>query len=235
MLHNMRKYRLMPEEIYSKRNHLADDGTLSKVLFYDIVQQLWHPAGLALVDADNCYDCIAHPMVSMVFQSFGVPTSAVESMLTTIQNMEFYLQTGYGDSNGCAGGVDDSSRDDRKTQGMCQGNGSAPAAWTATSIPMIAIQRRKDYGAHLIAPISSQQGHFIGELFIDNNDTNLFHLEMRRNENVFQAHSKLQDGIISWGKLLIATGGALTPPKCSYYLILSDGNQTEHGSMKTIL
>ncbi len=67
MLHNMRKYKLMPEEIYSERNCLADDGTLSKVLFYDIVQQLWCPAGLALVDSDNCYDCIAHPMASMVF------------------------------------------------------------------------------------------------------------------------------------------------------------------------
>ncbi len=43
---------------------------------------------------------------------------------------------------------------------------------------------------------------------------------MRANENVFQAHLKLQDGIINWGKLLIATGGALKPPKCSNYLIL---------------
>ncbi len=37
MLANVRKYKLMPEEVYSERNHLADDGTLSKVLFYDIV------------------------------------------------------------------------------------------------------------------------------------------------------------------------------------------------------
>jgi hypothetical protein len=87
----------MPEEIYSKRNHLADDGTLSKVLFYDIVQQLPHPAGLTLVNADNCYNRIAHPMASMVFQSFDVPTSVVKSILTTIQNMEFYLRTGYSD------------------------------------------------------------------------------------------------------------------------------------------
>jgi hypothetical protein len=66
MLHNMRKYELMPEEIYRERNRLADDGTLSKVLFYDIVGQLQHPAGLASVDADNCYDRIAHPMASIV-------------------------------------------------------------------------------------------------------------------------------------------------------------------------
>jgi hypothetical protein len=218
MLHNMRKYRVMPEEIYSKRNCLADDGTLSKVLFYNIAQQLQHPAGLTLVDADNCYDrSIAHPMASMVFQSFGVPTSAIKSILMTMKNMEFYLRTGYGDSTGHAGRVDDLSGDNRRTQGVCQDNGTAPAAWTVTSILMITSQCRKDYGAHFIAPISSQQGRLTGGLFV--NDTNLFHLEMHRNEIVFQAHSKLQDGIINWGKLLIATSGALKPPKCSYYLI----------------
>ena len=37
MLANVRKYKLIPEEVYSKMNCLADDGTLSKVLFYDIV------------------------------------------------------------------------------------------------------------------------------------------------------------------------------------------------------
>jgi hypothetical protein len=101
---------------------------------------------------------------------------------------------------------------------MCQGNGATPAAWTITSILMIPAQHRKDYGAHLIAPISSQQGQLIGWLFFDN--TNLFHLGMHRNENVSQAHSKLQDSIINWGKLLIATGGPPTPPKCYNYLIL---------------
>ena len=62
MLANIRKYRLMPDKIYSERNRLADDGTLSKVLFYDIVRQLQRPAGLAAVDADNCYDRISHPI-----------------------------------------------------------------------------------------------------------------------------------------------------------------------------
>jgi hypothetical protein len=36
MLANMRKYKLMPEEVYSKRNRLADNRTLFKVIFFDI-------------------------------------------------------------------------------------------------------------------------------------------------------------------------------------------------------
>jgi len=35
MLDNARKYKLMPEEIFSKKNRMADDGALAKKLFYD--------------------------------------------------------------------------------------------------------------------------------------------------------------------------------------------------------
>jgi hypothetical protein len=32
----VRNHNLMPEEIFSKQNRMADDGTLCKMLFYDI-------------------------------------------------------------------------------------------------------------------------------------------------------------------------------------------------------
>jgi hypothetical protein len=217
MLANVRKYKLMPEEVYSERNRLSEVGTLSKVLFYDIVRQLRRPAGLALVDADNCYDRIAHPMASMVFQSFGVPTPAIESMLTTIQNMKFFLRTGYGNSTNYAGGESMDVTDPVKTQGMCQGNTAAPAAWTVTSIPMIAAHKRRGHGAHFIAPILDITGHIAGGLFVD--DTDLVHVDMRTVESIIEAHSRLQESVINWGSLLIATGGALKPGKCTYYLI----------------
>jgi hypothetical protein len=187
MLANVRKYKLMPEEVYSERNSLANDGTLSKVLFYDIVRQLRRPAGLASVDADNCYDCIAHPMASIVFQSFGVPTPAIESMLTTIQNMKFFLWTGYGDSVDNVGGESNNKEDPVKTQGMCQGNGAAPAALTVTSIPMIAAHKCNGHGAHFIAPILDITGHIVGGLFVD--DMDLIHANMHVVETILEAHS----------------------------------------------
>ncbi len=36
MLNSARDHNLMPEELFSKRNRMADDGTLCKTLFYDI-------------------------------------------------------------------------------------------------------------------------------------------------------------------------------------------------------
>jgi hypothetical protein len=195
MFDNVQKYRLMPEEMFSERNHLADDGTLSKVLFFDIARQLHRPAGLAPVDADTCYDCIAHPMASMIFQAFGVLTPAIALQLSTIQRMHFYLCTGYGDSKEYAGGDQDDSDDPIRTQGMCQGNGASPAAWLVTSIPLILAHKQKGHGAHFIAPISGLSCHLTGGIFVD--DTDLFHLDMHWIESILEAHAHLQKSVIN--------------------------------------
>ncbi len=129
-----------------------------------------------MVDADNCYDRICHPMVSMIFQAIDVPTPAIMSMLSTIQDMKFSLRTGYGDSAGYAGGADNTSVDPIKTQGMCQGNSALLVAWAVTSIPMIAVQRNKGRGTHFKAPTTNKEGQLIGGLFVD--DMDLFHLDM---------------------------------------------------------
>jgi hypothetical protein len=91
MLQQAQKYKLIPEEIYSERNRLVEDGTLPKVLFFDIVRQTRRSAGISSVDAHNCYDRIVHPIGSLVFQSLGVPQEAVVSLLSTIQDMRFFL------------------------------------------------------------------------------------------------------------------------------------------------
>jgi hypothetical protein len=66
------------------------------------------------------------------------------------------------------------------------------------------------------------------------------HVDMHEEEGIASAHGRLQDAIVNWGRLLIATGGALKPAKCSYYLISFDwksdgtwkyGNNTEDQEM----
>ena len=89
MLQNARKYGFIPEEVYSERCKTADDGTLAKVLFQDVVIQTRLTAGLALVDTANCYDSVAHAIASLVFQAYGVPEEAVQSMLSTIEEMNY--------------------------------------------------------------------------------------------------------------------------------------------------
>jgi hypothetical protein len=117
MLNNARDHNLIPKEIFSNRNRMADDGMLCKTLFYNITQQARVPAAIALVDASNCYNRKAHAMAYLIFQAFGVPTTAIESMLGAIENMIFFLRTGFGNLTSFAGGGISI-----KMQGLCQGS-----------------------------------------------------------------------------------------------------------------
>ena len=50
------------------------------------------------MDAANCYNSIAHAITLLVFQAFGVAEEAIETMLTEIEEMKYFLRTAYGDS-----------------------------------------------------------------------------------------------------------------------------------------
>jgi hypothetical protein len=132
--------------------------------------------------------------------------------------MKFFLRTGFGDSKEFA-----STTGSIKTQGMCQGNGAAPAGWMVDSIAMLNAHKRKGHGVHLLSSIMKQSTHLAGSIFVD--DTDVEHLNMNKLETVTEAHRALQESITNWGRLLIAMGGALKPAKCFYHVISFRWNQ----------
>ena len=103
MMDNVCSHGVMPEEIFSKKGKTSGDGTLAKALFWDANRQSRKCAALGSIDAANCYDSVAHAIASLVFQAFGVPEGAIESMLTAIQEMKYFLRTAYGDSKNFRG------------------------------------------------------------------------------------------------------------------------------------
>ena len=68
-----------------------------------------------------------------------------------------------------------------------------------------------------MCPVSLAKGELSAILFVD--DTDVIHFDMEKNETGLEAHAKLQESVESWGNLLMASGGALKPVKCFYYLI----------------
>jgi hypothetical protein len=212
MLEQARSKNLMPEEVFSERNKMADNGTLTKVLTYDIIHQMGRSAGITSVNKNNCYDQIAHTIASLVFQVFGIPLSASESMLTTIQEMIFFLRTGFGDSMDFA-----SSSLLIKTQGLCQGNGALPAGWAVVSICIISAHKKKGHETHFTCPITKLKNHIARIPYVD--DTDLVHFKMEDEQGKEDAFLCLQEAITNWGKLLLASGRALKPIKCFFHLI----------------
>ena len=223
MMNNVRKYKIMPDEIFSEKQRMAEDGILSKTLFYDISRQLRAPAALASVDAANCYDRVAHAIASLVFRAVGAQLPMTLTMLTAIQQMQFFLRTSFGDSDKAVG-----SRIHLRTQGFMQGNGAAPAGWTVVSIAILHAHKTQGHGASFLCPVSEKRQDLACILYVD--DTDLLHICQDEHNTVEDAHAALQRSVTSWGNLLIATGGALKPQKCFFYLISYDW--TSNGSWK---
>jgi hypothetical protein len=219
MLQMARRYKVMPNEIFSERQRMADDGILSKTLFYDISQQFQTPAALASVDAANCCDRVAHACASLIFRAFGMHLHPTLSMLTAIQQMQLFLRTAFGDSKRAVG-----SRVNLRTQGFMQGNDESPAGWTVISITILHAHKQQGHGATFLCPASDLRKELSCILYVDDND--LIHLCEDEMDTGQDALAALQSSVNSWGHLLIATGGALNTTKCSYYLIdyAWDGN-----------
>jgi hypothetical protein len=219
MLNTVRQSKLMPDEIFSEQQRMAEDGILSKVLFYDISRQLRAPAALASVDAANCYDRVSHAIASLIFRAFGVKLSATLSMLTAIQQMQFFLRTAFGDSKHSVG-----ARAHLKTQGFMQGNGASPAGWTVISIVILHAHSKQGHAATFQCSVSGIAKSLSCILYVDDND--LIHMCENETDTIHHAHEALQQSVTTWGNLLIATGGSLKPPKCFFYLIGYDWDST---------
>ena len=66
------------------------DVAINCHLIADILRQKRIPGAVASVDAETCYDRIAHVAGSLCAQSWDVDPQAIIAMLLTIQRMKFF-------------------------------------------------------------------------------------------------------------------------------------------------
>jgi hypothetical protein len=86
------------------------------------------------------------------------------------------------------------------------------------SICIIKAHKKKGHGAHFLCPITKLKNHIAGVIYVDNTD--LIHFCMNEWQDVEDTFFGIQDMIINWGQLLLASGGTLKPAKCFFHLIL---------------
>ena len=106
-------------------------------------------------------------------------------MLTEIEEMKYFLRTAYGDSKEYVG-----STIEVNFKGLCQGNGEAPVGWAMISITIINANTRKNHGGHFICPIYRWGGNLA-------DDTDLIHIDMNRDQSVYEAHDAMQESIVN--------------------------------------
>ena len=132
------------------------------------------------MDPANCYDSVAHAIACLIFQAVGVPVEGAMAMLEAIQDMKFFLRTAYGDSTNCA-----HSAIEVKYQGLCQGNGAAPAGWAVISITILRAHKKNGHGSIFVCLVTQLKFVLSAVLFV--NDCDLIHIDMEKEESVSQS------------------------------------------------
>jgi hypothetical protein len=202
----------IPEDQYSKKGSTAEDLKLDNRLTMDLSRQFRQPLAAVSVDADKCYNRINHIIMSLLLLAIGGDKESINTMMMPIQQMRFFQHTGRGDLNTFMG----RQLGTNPLQGLCQGNGAAPACWLMLSFLMMSVYRRGNHVSTLVSPISGEAIKFMGEIYVD--DTDLLTIL----PDVFDSDAVLlaaQNNLNKCAELLIATGGALNPDKCYWYMV----------------
>ncbi len=145
-------------------------------------------------------------------QAYRVPYKMVHMMLEVLQQMQYYLRTGFGQAN-----VPFGSCPDDPCFGLGQGNGAAPPGFSAISTLMINSYKSCNHGMRVLTPYSLLSFVLAAILYVD--DTDLLHWDHLFQLSDDQFRQKVQLAITAWGNIVQATGGHLKQKKCFWYMM----------------
>ena len=212
MMSHMMLTGILPPEQGATKGKTPLDTSLLKQLFYDQANILHEDCSSSSTDAEYCYDAVNHAACSIAMQAVGVPINMVRCYLTSVQTMQYFLQTGFGLSDLSYGGTADSI-----CMGLTQGSGASPGAWSATSTVIVGAYKRQGYGATLHSGWSGKEIHLAALLYVD--DTDLLHSPPLPGLPLTNLVQWTQTATTCWANLLRASGGNLKPTKCYWYLM----------------
>ena len=212
MMENARAKGIIPQEQFAKAGSRAQDGCMVKNFHFDRARVLHHTAAVAGVDFHQCYDSVAHPLLAVALQAWGVSLVMVKVMLSVLQTMRFFIRSGFGDSTRSYGGTTDDP-----LGGLGQGNGAAPPGFTAVSTLLIMAFINMGHSDQVETAVSGFLFTIAAILYVD--DTNLLLWAKSRGMDDESFFDQVQAATTDWALLSIASGGSLKPEKCCWYLI----------------
>lgn len=201
-----------PGQCGSRKAHESIALVISKRLNWDLLRQQRRAAGWISNDAKSCFDRIVHWIGMVALFRFGIPWSILMMMFGTLQLATHRVRTGFGDYE-----FPFFPPSWIQFQGCGQGNGTGPTIWVAVSAILIRAMQANGFGFQFISALSGLLVMADCFCFMDDSDV----IEAAKSvecsgEQIF--HS-VQKAMNLWSAGVCASGGALNPPKCFWYLI----------------
>jgi len=108
----------------------------------------------------------SHSMAALCLCRLGSSMTMVNSMITTIHEMEHHIRTTFGDLKSHASCYTWQAL----ITGIGQVNGASPQIWAAVSSPMLDIMQMASFYTHLMTAITRMDKRLVGFAFIDDMD-----------------------------------------------------------------
>ena len=154
-------------------------------------------------DAKGCFDRIAHVVAILALRRLGIPRPVILSMIITIQQMQHYTRTAFGESEQSCG----PNPSGPPPQGLIQGNGAAPAAWSAITAILVDCMKGEGYRYEAWSPINQRVMTLVCFGFMDNTD-----LILNNDDPIITSEDLIDEAQLElsmWEGLISATGEAL--------------------------
>lgn len=194
------------------KKHEAIALVLSKRNIWDLLLQQRRAAGWISNDAKSCFDRIVHWVGMVALFRFGIPWSVLTMMFGTLQLAVHRVRTGFGDSERVF-----LPPSDKPFQGCGQGNGAGPTIWVAVSAILICMLEAAGFGLEILSAVSGLLVLANVLSFID--DADVIQAAKSVEQSAEDLFYSVQQAMDLWAGGVRATGGALNPPKCFWWLI----------------
>jgi Reverse transcriptase (RNA-dependent DNA polymerase) len=218
LMHHAEKHSTIAAEQYGSRKHKSSIlHAATKQLTFDVVRQTKANVALLVLDAKSCYDRISIPVASLALLHQGLPSSAVEVMFGTLDQMRHYVRTSFGDSEHSY------ARSLIRFHGIGQGNGAGPMIWVMVSTPILNKMRTDGFGFLVSHPLTKHILNIPVFSFVDDADFI---------QHIPSLHAPMelpQLALTAWNNNLIATGGAIVGKKSIVALPLFTSGIRIHG------
>ena len=214
MMHQIIDKDHIAEEQYSRSGRKCIDHVLNQRLYFDLVRYQKTSVAMAAVDLKSCYDRVAHAPAYLAMRSYGIPQAPLECMFEAIQDMQYYTVTHHGISDISFGGRETGYI--AKPNGLGQGNGGGPSAWSVQSSKMFQVMHHRGSATTISSPLTGQKIDICGFAYVD--DTDLIAM-IPQNNDAKSTAVRMQTIVDDWEAIAKTTGGALSPTKCWCWLI----------------
>lgn len=192
LIRNAQKQHQLETCQYALPGQTCHSTVWNKALYCDLMHQSISHGVMTDYDATAAFDWVLHTLSIITCHQLGLPHNACSFMFQLLQNMEFFLLTGFGISDTSFQNNEDQSQ---TGQGMLLGSSSAVPIYNISTDVSLATYNKLAHGGAFVHPITGEVLQDTATQYVDDKtemiNTRGLHTPVLTNSNDRQKHESI--------------------------------------------